>query len=111
MAYFHGFHLHQAFVRNGYGFDLVAAAAGPAMRRLSSRAGDQRRAGRPAAYTAPATFYLHIAEAQQLMDELWRVGLRPSEGTGSAGSLRQAEDHIASLKAIAFKLVGVEGKR
>ena len=29
--------------------------------------------------------YLSIHESQQLMDELWKCGLRPTEGTGSAG--------------------------
>ncbi len=36
--------------------------------------------------------------AQRFMDELWNCGLRPSEGTGSAGAMRQAEDHIVTLK-------------
>lgn len=39
-----------------------------------------------------------IEGAQRLMDELWNCGLRPSEGTGSAGAMRQAEDHLATLK-------------
>lgn len=58
------------------------------------------------------TFSLANDECQGLMDELWRAGFRPSEGTGSAGALRQAEGHIESLRAIAFTLSGVvEGKK
>lgn len=105
------FHLQQSFVHRGFALHIV---------HRGGRAGDEIGVARelvfervPAdqrAYTAPATI-IRYDEAQQLIDELWRVGLRPSEGTGTAGSLRQAEDHIASLKAIAFKLVGVEGKR
>jgi hypothetical protein len=41
-------------------------------------------------------------EAQRLMDELWNCGLRPSEGTGSAGSLAATERHLADMKQIAF---------
>jgi hypothetical protein len=36
--------------------------------------------------------------AQNLMDELWICGLRPSEGTGSAGSLKATENHLKDMK-------------
>lgn len=41
--------------------------------------------------------------AQQLMDELWHVGLRPTEGTGSAGSLAATERHLADMRHLVFK--------
>ncbi len=50
-------------------------------------------------------FRLLPGEVQGLMDELWRAGFRPSEGSGSAGALKQAEHHIASLQKIAYALV------
>lgn len=50
----------------------------------------------------PAPIGLRMTDAQQLMDELWRAGLRPSEGTGSAGSLAATERHLADMKTIAF---------
>lgn len=40
--------------------------------------------------------------AQTLMDDLWHCGLRPSEGTGSAGSLAATERHLKDMQAIAF---------
>ncbi len=48
---------------------------------------------------------LHMSRnsAQALMDELWHVGLRPTEGTGSAGSLAATERHLADMRAIVFK--------
>ncbi len=46
---------------------------------------------------------LEIQVAQQLMDELWQCGLRPSEGTGSAGSLKATEKHLDDMRKIAFK--------
>ena len=46
--------------------------------------------------------HLSIHEAQQLMDELWQCGLRPTEGTGSAGSLAATERHLNDLKLILF---------
>lgn len=41
-------------------------------------------------------------EAQSLMDELWRCGLRPSEGSGSAGALAATQRHLADMQKIAF---------
>lgn len=40
--------------------------------------------------------------AQRLMDELWNVGLRPTEGTGSAGSLAATERHLNDMRALVF---------
>lgn len=47
-------------------------------------------------------------EAQELMDELWNAGLRPSEGSGSAGSLAATERHLADMKTIAFHALKVK---
>ena len=45
---------------------------------------------------------MSLETAQLLMDELWNCGLRPSEGTGSAGSLAATERHLKDMKTIAF---------
>jgi hypothetical protein len=50
---------------------------------------------------------LRGTDAQQLMDQLWHCGLRPSEGTGSAGSLAATERHLADMKKIAFHALKV----
>lgn len=46
------------------------------------------------------TFHLFNLQAQELMDQLWMAGYRPTEGSGSAGAMKQAEDHIKSLKSV-----------
>ena len=46
--------------------------------------------------------------AQTLMDDLWQVGIRPTEGAGSAGSLRATEKHLSDMRQIAFKQLGLE---
>lgn len=46
---------------------------------------------------------LTVTEAQALMDELWHCGLRPSEGTGSAGSLAATERHLADMRKLVFE--------
>lgn len=50
----------------------------------------------------PPCALLTLEAAQTLMDELWHAGIRPTEGTGSAGSLAATERHLADMKAIAF---------
>ena len=55
------------------------------------------------------TMHLHNSEAQMLMDELWRCGLRPSEGSGSAGSLAATERHLKDMQLIAMGLLRKDG--
>ncbi len=47
--------------------------------------------------------------AQILMDDLWKCGVRPTEGSGSAGSLKATEKHLDDMRKIAFKELGMEG--
>lgn len=47
-------------------------------------------------------------EAQTLMDDLWNAGIRPTEGAGSAGSLRATEKHLADMRLIAFRQLGID---
>ncbi|MFA6959936.1 MAG: hypothetical protein WC205_04195 [Opitutaceae bacterium] len=49
------------------------------------------------------TMMLSPEDGQALMDELWCAGLRPTEGTGSAGSLAATERHLADMRALVFK--------
>lgn len=41
--------------------------------------------------------------AQRLMDELWQCGLRPSEGTGSAGAMAATQRHLEDMRTLVFK--------
>jgi hypothetical protein len=58
----------------------------------------------------PPTFEVEPEEAQNLMDELWRCGLRPTEGTGSAGSLAATERHLKDMRALVAKSHGIDWK-
>lgn len=49
------------------------------------------------------TFTLDIKEAQFLMDGLWDCGLRPSEGTGSAGAMAATQKHLEDMRSLIFK--------
>lgn len=40
--------------------------------------------------------------AQFLMDRLWECGLRPTEGSGSAGSLAATQKHLEDMRALVF---------
>ena len=50
-------------------------------------------------YSDPS-FILEMETAQALMDNLWDVGLRPTQGAGSAGSLAAMERHLAHVMRI-----------
>ena len=41
--------------------------------------------------------------AQQLMDDLYRCGIRPSEASGSVGQLSATERHLKDMQRIVFK--------
>lgn len=60
----------------------------------------------PNAHALPS-FELTREMAQQLMDDLWVAGLRPTEGTGSAGSLAATERHLEDMRAIVAKKLEV----
>lgn len=46
---------------------------------------------------------LGMEEAQQLMDELWKCGLRPTEGAGSAGAMAATQKHLEDMRTLAFR--------
>ena len=41
--------------------------------------------------------------AQTLMDDLWNCGLRPTEGTGSAGALAATQNHLKDMQRLVFE--------
>jgi len=45
-------------------------------------------------------FALDHDEAQVLMDDLWRCGIRPTEGAGSAGALAATQAHLKDLQQL-----------
>ena len=46
-------------------------------------------------------------EAQRLMDELWTCGLRPSEGSGSAGALAATQEHLKDMRRLVFESLAI----
>jgi len=48
------------------------------------------------------TFSITQTEAQELMDSLWQAGIRPSEGTGSAGQLAATQKHLDDMRKLVF---------
>lgn len=52
--------------------------------------------------SGPPLISLSMTAAQHLMDRLWICGLRPSEGTGSAGALAAVERHLDDMRRLVF---------
>lgn len=61
------------------------------------------QAAEPNGYVAEPSMRLTHTAAQQLIDSLWQCGLRPSEGTGSAGALKATEKHLEDMRRLVFK--------
>jgi len=40
---------------------------------------------------------------QVMMDDLWNCGVRPTEGSGSAGSLKATQNHLEDMRKLVFK--------
>ncbi len=57
----------------------------------------------PAEVYYQPTFFLEPKAAQELMDDLWSCGLRPSEGSGSAGALAATERHLEDMRRLVFE--------
>jgi len=52
------------------------------------------------------SFLMEMDVAQTLMDDLWNCGLRPTEGSGSAGALRATERHLEDMRTLVFEEKG-----
>ncbi len=52
--------------------------------------------------TPRPTFVLRPEEVQALMDSLWDCGLRPSEGSGSAGAMAATQKHLEDMRTLVF---------
>lgn len=98
----------------------LRAKLDPWSRRISLYAGETGESGR-AGMAEQLTFvtkedhcifepFVEIDQqaAQQLMDELWNCGLRPSEGSGSAGQAAAMQRHLDDMKAIAFHALKIK---
>jgi len=48
------------------------------------------------------TMFLDATKAQSLMDGLWDCGIRPSEGTGSAGAMAATQKHLDDMRRLVF---------
>jgi len=55
----------------------------------------------------PGTFALQDTVCQALVDQLWNLGFRPSEGSGSAGALAATQAHLADMRTIAFRCMEI----
>lgn len=49
------------------------------------------------------TLTLSDEDVQQWMDEMWRAGYRPTNGTGSAGALEATQKHLEDMRTLVFE--------
>lgn len=84
--------LYETTTINGH----VDASVGVSVELKKLEEKDQCRAQAPLISLTPA-------EAQALVDELWQAGIRPTEGSGSAGQLAAVNRHLEDMRTIVFK--------
>lgn len=58
---------------------------------------------RPFGMPVKSSLEIEPEVAQVLMDDLWRCGLRPTEGSGSAGALAATERHLEDMRTLVFE--------
>lgn len=58
-------------------------------------------------YTPPS-FHVDFAACQALMDDLYAMGIRPSEAAGSAGQKEALERHLEDMRTLAFNHLEIE---
>lgn len=85
-----------ALITNQDGIQSIALAESLVLRTLTEN---------DLSLVQPETMRLRPDEAQFFMDELWRVGIRPTEGAGSVGQLAATERHLEDLRKLVFKEV------
>lgn len=52
---------------------------------------------------------LSAADAQQIMDELWRVGVRPNNGEGAPAQVEAIRAHLEDMREFAFAVTRYQG--
>lgn len=57
----------------------------------------------PEGHFSEPTMHLSRSEATELLDALWRVGIRPSSGEGNAGQLGATEKHLEDMRRLVFE--------
>lgn len=54
----------------------------------------------------PARLILSHNAVQVLMDDLWRAGLRPTDGESSASVVKARQEHLSDLRTALHMLIG-----
>lgn len=59
-------------------------------------------------YPGEATVQLAYDEAQQLINELWRIGMRPKDGSASLAHVDAMQAHLQDMRKLVFDKHDVE---
>jgi hypothetical protein len=57
-----------------------------------------------AVYPDSPPLHLNQESAQLLMNDLWFLGVKPSDGTGSTGQLEAVKYHLEDMRSLVFKI-------
>ena len=84
------------------GFDLYVILDGPDGKMEIAEPGEFKEVSPTATTYIQPTLCLRRELVQHLMDELWRLGVRPQDGAGSLAHVEAMKAHIADLRQLLF---------
>ena len=94
------FSIRQSFAN--FGFDLAIGIKSFSTQKISIMEPATFREYEEGTIATPTINLSHDA-AVKLMDELRRVGIRPSDGEGSVGQIGAMKEHLNDMRKLVFK--------
>lgn len=97
MRNFTRLHINRSLARHGY--EVYIQAGTTMVSHVTFTFEELKGDGR---YVGPSAV-LSDEDAQMLMDELWRAGLRPENGEGTDGHVNALKYHLEDMRKLVFK--------
>jgi len=64
---------------------------------------EETKVEKPSGQMMPSIVNLPLEHAQYIMDELYKIGIRPTKGQGSIGQLEAVQYHLEDMRKLVFK--------
>ena len=94
-----------------FGYNLMVARPQPAPGEFTVAEPVVFKTYKHGDYIRDPLLNLNQNEAQTLMNELWRNGIRPSSGEGNVGQIGAIEKHLHDMRKIVQKNLNVSFER
>lgn len=103
------FFIERSFVQNGFKLSICDRSFTTQGRIAVCEPWVFKQVEEHALTSDPSCADFDLESAQQLMDELWKCGIRPHE-IGTPGHLKALERHLSDMRQIAMHQLGLASK-